>query len=132
MTEPKTRNSIRTVYIDDETIRLLVEDRKNHPFSPYLFPSPVTGGMYGPDCVGRIHKKLLKRAGIEECVRFHDLRRTFATMALQNGVDVKTLSSMLDHYSAAFTLDTYAHVTTSMQKQAANAVGSFLSGTLQP
>ncbi len=38
---------------------------------------------------------------------------------------------MLGHYSAGFTLDTYAHVTTSMQKQAANAVGNSLSGTLQ-
>ena len=46
------------------------------------------------------------------------------------GIDVKTLSAMLGHYSAGFTLDTYAHVTTSMQKQAANAVGSFLSSTL--
>ena len=52
-------------------------------------------------------------------------------LALQNGVDVKTLSAMLGHYSAGFTLDTYAHVTTSMQKQAANAVGSFLSGALR-
>ena len=43
-------------------------------------------------------------------IRFHDLRHTFATMALQNGVDVKTVSSMLGHYSAGFTLDTYAHV----------------------
>ena len=32
-------------------------------------------------------------------------------MALQNGVDIKTVSSMLGHYSAGFTLDTYAHVT---------------------
>lgn len=48
-------------------------------------------------------------------------------LALQNGVDVKILSAMLDHYSAGLTLDTYAHVTTSVQKQAANAVGSFLS-----
>ena len=127
MTEPKTRNSIRTVYIDDETIRLLGEDRKNHPFSPYLFPSPVTGGMYGPDCVGRIHKKLLKRAGIEECVRFHDLRRTFATMALQNGVDIKTVSGMLGHYSAEFTLDVYTNVTKEMQKDAAKKIGSFMA-----
>ena len=62
---------------------------------------------------------------------FHDLRHTFSVLALQNGVDVKTLSAMLGHYSAGFTLDTYAHVTTSMQKQAANAVGNFLSGALQ-
>ena len=45
-------------------------------------------------------------------MRFHDLRHTFATVALQNGVDIKTVSGMLGHYSAGFTLDTYAHVTT--------------------
>ena len=74
VTEPKTENSVREIYLSDEAIRLLVEDRKNHPFSPYMFPSPKTSGMYGPDCVGRIHKKLLEKAGIEEHVRFHDLR----------------------------------------------------------
>jgi len=126
VTEPKTKNSVRTVYIDDEAIRLLVKDRKNHPFSPYLFPSPVTGGMYGPDCVARIHKKLLVKAGIEEHVRFHDLRRTFATLALQNGVDPKTVSGMLGHYSAEFTLDVYANVTKEMKKEAAEKIGSFM------
>ena len=126
VTEPKTKNSVRTVYIDDEAIRLLVEARKNHPFNQYLFPSPVTGGMYGPDCVARIHKKLLKKAGIEEHVRFHDLRRTFATMALQNGVDPKTVSRMLGHYSAEFTLDVYTNVTKEMQKEAAEKIGSFM------
>ena len=53
VTEPKTENYVREIYLSDEAIRLLVEDRKNHPFSPYMFPSPKTGGMYGPDCVGR-------------------------------------------------------------------------------
>ena len=66
VTEPKTENSVREIYLSDEAIRLLVEDRKNHPFSPYMFPSPKTGGMYGPDCVGRIHKKLLEKAGTEK------------------------------------------------------------------
>ena len=58
--------------------------------------------MYGSDCVGRIYKKLLKRAGIEEHVRFHDPRRIFATMALQNGVNIKTISIgfILSHSSA--------------------------------
>ena len=50
-----------------------------------------------------------------------------ATMALQNGVDVKTVSSMLGHYSAGFTLDTYAHVTTDAQLKAAQTMGSILS-----
>ena len=61
-------------------------------------------------------QRVLKRAGLPR-IRFHDLRHTFATMALQNGVDVKTVSSMLGHYSAGFTLDTYAHVTTDAQAQ---------------
>ena len=62
---------------------------------------------------------------------FHDLRHTFATLALQNGVDIKTVSGMLGHYSAEFTLDTYTHVTTSAKKEAANTMGSILSGALQ-
>ena len=37
-------------------------------------------------------------------------------MALSSGVDVKTLSSMLGHYSAGFTLDTYTHITNDMQR----------------
>ena len=60
-------------------------------------------------------------------MRFHDLRHTFATMALSSGVDVKTLSSMLGHYSAGFTLDTYTHTTGDMQKRAAEIVEEFLT-----
>ena len=48
-------------------------------------------------------------------------------MALQNGVDIKTVSSMLGHYSAGFTLDTYAHVTTDAQLKAAQTMGNILS-----
>lgn len=40
-------------------------------------------------------------------MRFHDLRHTFATMAISNGVNVETLSSMLCRHSAYFVLDTY-------------------------
>ena len=66
------------------------------------------------------------RAGIPK-VRFHDLRHTFATIALQNGVDIKTVSGMLGHFPAGFTLDTYAHVTTSAQKEAAQILGNILN-----
>ena len=56
-----------------------------------------------------------------------DLRHTFATLALQNGVDIKTVSGMLGHFSAGFTLDTYAHVTTVAQKEAANTMEKVLA-----
>ena len=52
-------------------------------------------------------------------MRFHDLRHTFATLALQSGMDIKTLSAMLGHVSAATTLDIYTHITDDMQRQAA-------------
>ena len=82
-----------------------------------------------PDSVLHMLQRVLKRAGLPR-IRFHDLRHTFATMALQNGVDVKTVSSMLGHYSAGFTLDTYAHVTTDAQLKAAQTMGNILSLSL--
>ena len=63
-------------------------------------------------------------------LRFHDLRHTFATHALSNGVDAKTLSGILGHTKASFTLDTYTHTTTDMHKKAAEIVGGFLTDYL--
>ena len=70
-------------------------------------------------------KVLLKQAGLPD-LRFHDLRHTFATHALASGVDIKTLSGILGHTRAAFTLDTYTHTTGDMQKRAAEIVETFL------
>lgn len=126
VSQPKTKNSVRTIVLPQSTIDLLIAEHEEHPDNPYLFPSPVTGGMRGPDCTGRIHKKLLKKAGLPD-IRFHDLRHTYATLALQNGVDIKTLSEILGHYSAGFTLDTYTHVTTKMQEDAASKMEQFMT-----
>ncbi len=62
--------------------------------------------------------------------RFHELRHTFSTHALASGVDAKTLSGILGHTKASFTLDTYTHTTGDMQKRAADIVGSFLTDYL--
>ena len=94
-----------------------------------MFPSP-TGGQIAPDSVLHMLHRVLKRAGLPR-VRFHDLPHTFAAPALQNGVDIKTISGMLGHFSAGFTLDAYAHVTTASQRQAAKTMGSILFGSLQ-
>lgn len=55
-------------------------------------------------------------------VRFHDLRHTFAVTALKAGVDIKTVSETLGHYSAAFTLDVYAFVSERMLDEAAEKI----------
>ena len=70
-------------------------------------------------------KVILKKADLPN-IRFHDLRHTFATHALTSGVDAKTLSGILGHTNASFTLDTYTHVTTDMQKRASDVVENFV------
>ena len=47
-------------------------------------------------------------------------------MAISSGVDVKTLSSMLGHYDAGFTLRTYTHATRQKQDEAAETMGNFM------
>ena len=79
-----------------------------------------------PDGVLHMLQRVLKRAGLPR-LRFHDLRHTFATMALQNDVSVKTVSSMPGHYLVVFTLNTCAHVTTDVQFKAAQTAGNILS-----
>ena len=126
LSRPKTETSVRRVSIPQEAVDLLIQEHEKHPENPYMFPSSATGEMYYPDSVVKLHEKILKDAGLEH-IRFHDLRHTFATLALQHGVDIKTVSSMLGHYDAGFTLRTYTHATRQMQDQAAETMGSFMA-----
>ena len=123
---PKTRNSVRTLAVPQQAVDLLITEHKKHSRNPYLFPSPKTGTMYDPDAFRRTHDKILKAIGAER-IRFHDLRHTFATLSLKSGVDVKTLSGALGHYSAGFTLNTYTHATAQMKQDAADAIGGVIS-----
>ncbi len=121
----KTKNSYRAVTVSPQAVEVL-KSQKEKTNDEYVFPSP-NGGPISPDSVNNMLHRVLDRAGIPR-VRFHDMRHTFATLALQNGVDIKTVSGMLGHFSAGFTLDTYAHVTTSAQKEAAATMGNVLAG----
>ena len=123
---PKTRNSVRTLAFPQQAVDLLIAEHKKHSRNPYLFPSPKTGTMYDPDAFRRTHDKILKAIGAEH-IRFHDLRHTFATLSLKSGVDVKTLSGALGHYSAGFTLNTYTHATAQMRQDAADTIGGVIS-----
>ena len=121
ITEPKTKGSIRTIILYKAVLNVLLEYKKTVN-SRWLFPSPVIDDMpRNPQSVFKKVKEILKKADCKN-IRFHDLRHTFATTALANGMDVKTLSSIIGHVSSETTLDIYLHSTQEMQRQAANKI----------
>ena len=59
-------------------------------------------------------------------IRFHDLRHTYATLALQAGVHPRVVSERLGHSTVAMTLDTYSHVIPVLEEEAAERVAELL------
>ena len=59
----------------------------------------------------------------------YQLRHTFATMALENGTDIKILSAMIGHISSETTLNIYSYITDTMQQQAAVRIDREIGGT---
>ena len=105
----------------------MLRERKKNSKSEWIFTDPLSPELpVAPPAAYRKMKQLLQKAGLPN-IRFHDLRHTFATHALTSGVDAKTLSGILGHTNASFTLDTYTHVTTDMQQRASNIVGGFMN-----
>ena len=114
----KTKNAYRTLPLAEDTVSVLLGQKKKAGSCLWVFPSP-NGGPIFPDSVLHMLHRVLKRAGLPK-VRFHDLQHTFATLALQNGVDIKTRSG--------FTLDIYTYVTGAAQCQAAQTMAGVLEG----
>ena len=127
--DTKTYAGTRTILLPSRTAERLA-DRKKRSYSPWIFPNPLQPeAPLNPSTAYRQLKKFLADAGLPD-LRFHDLRHTFATHALASGVDAKTLSGILGHTKASFTLDTYTHTTGDLQKRAAEIIGGFLTDYL--
>ena len=127
---PKTKNSVRKIVLPPAVVAVLQEYKKTVD-SRWMFPSPVKEDCpITPGVVRRRLQLILEHAGCKH-VRFHDLRHTFATLALENGMDVKTLSAMLGHVSAVTTLDIYTHITGDMQRAAAASIDRSI-GKMEP
>ena len=123
--ETKTGAGKRIITLPPSTAQLL-SGRRKRSYTEWIFPDPLHPERpTRPNAAYVRMKELLKKAGLPS-IRFHDLRHTFATHALASGVDAKTLSGILGHTQASFTLDTYTHVTGDMQKRASEIVGGFM------
>lgn len=116
--EPKTRNSRRSIPLLPALVQELHQWRSVQQADRAACPSyrdsgmVVTnpfGGYIEPRTFRDYYLSMLKDAGLGHFT-FHALRHTFATRAMERGMDPKTLSTLMGHYSVSFTLDTYAHV----------------------
>ena len=123
---PKSKNSRRVIPLfpkvwDD---LMLYRERQREmlcengvmmsPATP-VFSTPM-GLVYEPRTYEDLFKRTLKEAGVSD-INFHALRHTFATRALEAGMDIKVLSSILGHAQASTTLNFYAHALPSHKKE---------------
>lgn len=96
----------------------------NEPIADMVFTSNIGTPRNGPTITHLFHKALV-RAGVERR-SFHTLRHSWATLALSQGVDLKTISSLLGHSQISITADTYAWVLPSLQRAANDTVRTSL------
>lgn len=75
-------------------------------------------------------KKIARSIGVGDS-RFHDLRHTFATLSIEAGNDIKTISESLGHATTAFTMDVYSHVSEKMQRDNAQRMQEHLQAIMR-
>ena len=102
---PKTEESIRDLIIHPETRRILeefpIEERKGYVINQ-------NGKSTYPTSISNMFRKFADGAGFEK-VRFHDLRHSYCTLALQAGAKIISVSGAAGHSSVATTLKFYTH-----------------------
>ncbi|MDE6672920.1 MAG: site-specific integrase, partial [Ruminococcus sp.] len=124
--EPKTKNSTRSIPLMQVIIRDLQQWRNVqlsdartagtvYTDSGFIVTNPL-GGYIEPRTFKDYYDEILEAAGLGHYT-FHALRHTLATRAMEQGMDAKTLSTLLGHYSVAFILDTYTHVLDSQKHE---------------
>lgn len=119
-TTPKTKSSIRCIPIPTFLIDILKEIKK-HTKSEF-----VLSDKYGHSIIPRTYQYVF--SSIQKCAKverkgFHSLRHTFATRALECGMDIKSLSEILGHKNPTITLTRYAHSMLSYKKSMINKIG---------
>lgn len=130
VSDPKTDTGIRTIVLPESVARMLKE-RKKAIGSEWIFPSLRDAEKpINPNTAYGTFKRIIKKAGLPD-IPFHGLRHIFSTMALENGLDIKTLSAVLGHSSAETTISVYSHVSGEMERNAAKKMDDAF-GTPKP
>lgn len=121
----KTRNSKRTIDIIDELYADLLQHKKRQDEIKANFPGynpegfvfiSANGSPIDPRTYQDLFHRQIKKAGIADA-NFHCLRHTFATRAIENGMDILVLSKILGHAQPSTTLNKYGHVLTEHKKE---------------
>lgn len=107
LTTPKRKSSIRSVPLDDVAYGI-IEELSVDKNGKHVFHTK-SGGMLNRNDTDRTLKTMLDRAGIEQTPTLHDLRHTYASELIRNGVDMKTVSVVLGHKDIATTMNIYVH-----------------------
>ena len=120
---PDSKVGPRTVWLSSAA-RAILDDLPRK--SVWVFPSPRTDSCMTAAAVNPIWCRLREEADLGD-VRLHDCRHTYASMALAQGETVLTIGRLLGHSNPATTLK-YTHLSDSMVREAADAVGAVLEG----
>lgn len=120
--EPKTATSRRVIPLPKQLLPILkgIKKKSHSPFVVSANGKPVSVRSYQ-----RSFELLLKKLKIPHR-GFHSLRHTFATRALECGMDVKTLSEILGHKNPTVTLNRYAHSLMEHKADMMNRLGKLL------
>lgn len=121
--KPKTRNSNRIIPLPKQLIEILKKIKKQSN-SLYVL-STRNGGMVGTREYQKTYQRILAKLDIPY-KNFHSLRHTFATRAVEMGMDVKTLSEILGHKNPMITLQRYTHSLISYKTEMMNKMGKML------
>lgn len=127
--EPKTERSRRQIDIPVTAIEALRRHQKaaeKFGKAGYVFRDTDGGPLRKSNFLRRDFKPALRKAQLPETIHFHDLRHTHATLLLESGINVKVTQERLGHARITTTLDTYSHVTPTMQKEAARAIDAIM------
>ena len=117
---PKTSSSQREVPISAQLYKLL---KKFEPsITPEYYVISSSRKPIEPRTFREQAKTYLKKAGINNVKKFHALRHTFASLMIEGGCDVKTVSTILGHSDIATTMNIYVHPSESSKMNAVNKV----------